>query len=400
MNSIVQETLRKLIVIVNQLIRSLKVQIGLVATRRIMAEANDLIPETRVLAIASHVVYGYVGNKVATFVMQALGCDVSSINTVNYSNHTGYRQIKGTKTTADQISDLYEGLKQSSLVNFDMMLSGYIPSAEAVEAVARIGRELRLQASIKPGSFFWVLDPVLGDNGKLYVPEAETPVYRSILRDCDLVLPNQFELETLTSTTITDTSSLVSAIQLMHTKYRLPHIFVTSTKLSDATDTIAIVGSTARSDMSARVFRIDVPYFPVYFTGTGDMFAALLVARLRQAAVTAKLDGVQGWVSGDEVEAAELPLALAAEKVVASMQAVLKKTDQAYQAEKRAIESEDGRTGQTRDEEDATDAETRRHLKLTKAVELRVVRNVRDLLDPPDVDKFKAKEVYVAATAP
>lgn len=30
----------------------------------------------------------YVGNKMATFVMQSLGCDVSAINTVHYSEHT------------------------------------------------------------------------------------------------------------------------------------------------------------------------------------------------------------------------------------------------------------------------------------------------------------------------
>lgn len=29
----------------------------------------------------------YVGNKMATFVMQSLGCDVSAINTVHYSKH-------------------------------------------------------------------------------------------------------------------------------------------------------------------------------------------------------------------------------------------------------------------------------------------------------------------------
>lgn len=35
------------------------------------------------------------------------------------------------------------------------MLSGYIPSADAVEAVGAIARDLKLKASIKPGSFFW-----------------------------------------------------------------------------------------------------------------------------------------------------------------------------------------------------------------------------------------------------
>lgn len=33
----------------------------------------------------------YVGNKMATFVMQSFGCDVSAINTVHYSKHRSAR---------------------------------------------------------------------------------------------------------------------------------------------------------------------------------------------------------------------------------------------------------------------------------------------------------------------
>lgn len=40
-----------------------------------------------------------------------------------------------------------------------------------------------------------VLDPVMGDQGRLYVSEDVVPVYRNLLRDADLILPNQFEAE-------------------------------------------------------------------------------------------------------------------------------------------------------------------------------------------------------------
>lgn len=70
-------------------------------------------------------------------------------------NHTGYMQFKGTKTSPQEIRDLYDGLKQSSLNDFDMLLTGYIPGAEAVAAVGTIARDLKLRASIRPGSFFW-----------------------------------------------------------------------------------------------------------------------------------------------------------------------------------------------------------------------------------------------------
>ena len=76
-------------------------------------------------------------------------------------NHLGYRQSKGTKTSADQISELYVGLKQSYLTDFDMMLTGYAPNASAVDAVGAIGRDLKLKASTKTGSFFWGTKPTL-----------------------------------------------------------------------------------------------------------------------------------------------------------------------------------------------------------------------------------------------
>ena len=113
----------------------------------------------------------------AVFVMQSLGCEVAALNTVQFSkrqnpefrggqlaigcgsllragNHTGYRQFRGFKTSADQICEIYQGLKQSFLDDFDVMLSGYIPGAEAVEAVGKIAEDLKLRAT-KPGSFFW-----------------------------------------------------------------------------------------------------------------------------------------------------------------------------------------------------------------------------------------------------
>ncbi len=70
-------------------------------------------------------------------------------------NHTAYKQFTGRKVSADEIQELYQGLKKSNLNQFDMMLSGYIASKDAVEAVGAIGRDLKLKATIKPGSFFW-----------------------------------------------------------------------------------------------------------------------------------------------------------------------------------------------------------------------------------------------------
>lgn len=35
----------------------------------------------------------------------------------------------------------------------------------------------------------------MGDQGRLYVNEDVVPAYKNLLRDADLILPNQFEAE-------------------------------------------------------------------------------------------------------------------------------------------------------------------------------------------------------------
>jgi pyridoxine kinase len=44
-------------------------------------------------------------------------------------------------------------------------------------------------------AIFAVLDPVMGDQGRIYVNENVVPAYKEILRGADLILPNQFEAE-------------------------------------------------------------------------------------------------------------------------------------------------------------------------------------------------------------
>ncbi|KAL1311568.1 hypothetical protein AAFC00_001686 [Neodothiora populina] len=355
----------------------------------------------------------------ATFAMQALGCEVTAINTVQFSNHTAYKQVKGRKTPAEEVTELYEGLKQSHLDDFDVMLSGYCPSAAVVQEVGKIARESRFKATTKPGSFFWVLDPVMGDNGKIYVNEDVVPAYKALLKDADLILPNQFEAELLSEVKITDYASLATAIETLHRKYRVPHVLITSVTLPPTTTStpqnqsrasspfvnsanalqsgkLSIVGSTATSDLKPRLFRLTVPALPVFFSGTGDMFAALMVARLRESCQAADLLTTNHWQSPDDVEATELPLAKAAEKVLASMHAVLVKTMNARSEELKRLDDEAKHELNVGiGEEAGQDKSLQRHLRLTKAAEVRVVRNWRDLVEPQDLNDFRAQVVAV-----
>ncbi|KAL9093850.1 MAG: hypothetical protein Q9165_003773 [Trypethelium subeluteriae] len=336
----------------------------------------------------------------ATFVMQSLGCEVSAINTVNFSNHTAYKQFKGRKTPAEEITELYKGLKQSRLNDFDVMLSGYISTAEAVEAVGKIGRDLKFEAGTKPGSFFWVLDPVMGDNGRLYVGGDVVPAYKNVINQADMILPNQYEAELLSGIKITDVPSIVEAVTVLHKTYFIPHVIITSLRLDSETgkvtsesQTLTVVGSTARKDQTPRLFKITIPALPLFFSGTGDMFAALLIPRFRAAITSASLTQTQRWQSPDSVPPTSLPLTHAATLVLASMQAVLRKTLEAHDVEVAELEKREAQRKEPGDEEEAARMAKDRELARTKAAEVRVVRNVGDLREPGEVEKFQAEEL-------
>ncbi|KAH8675800.1 Ribokinase-like protein [Xylariales sp. PMI_506] len=360
------------------------------------------VPETSVLAIASHVVSGHVGNKIAVFVLQSMGCDVAALNTVQFTNHTGYRQWKGSRVSAQEIADLWEGLKQSYLDRFDMMLSGYVPGAAAVVEVGKMAKELREKAKSKPGSFFWVLDPVMGDNDKLYVAEDVVPAYRDLVNYADLILPNQFEAEgsadhepkrLLSEVKITDEASLRRAIEVLHTRYNIPHIVITSVSLPlsqpqsiSSARTMSVVGSTRTSTGQPRFFKIHFPVFDGYFSGTGDMFAALMVIRMREAVHNVSVSGENGdtdlqqvpsWISPDDVDALDLPLARAAEKVLASMHELLIRTCESLEAE---MQHETAALDREALPEDARAKKL--HLIRSRAAELKLVRNLGCLRYP------------------
>ncbi len=61
------------------------------------------------LSIQSHVAYGHVGNAAAVFPLQRIGVEVWPINTVQFSNHTGYGAWTGEVFGAAHIRDVVTG---------------------------------------------------------------------------------------------------------------------------------------------------------------------------------------------------------------------------------------------------------------------------------------------------
>ncbi|XP_070517716.1 pyridoxal kinase isoform X2 [Cardiocondyla obscurior] len=222
----------------------------------------------RILSIQSHVVSGYVGNKSATFPLQLLGFEVDVINSVQLSNHTGYKVFKGQVLNDKDLEDLVDGLTQNGLDNYTHLLTGYIGSASFLKRVALVITALKA----KNPNLIYVCDPVMGDNGKLYVPEALKDIYKNeIVPLADVITPNQFELELLTDEKVTNMSELQKSIKKLH-QNGPKTVAISSTEFSN---TLITVVSTIKDNT---LLKISIPKIPATFTGSGDLFAALFLA--------------------------------------------------------------------------------------------------------------------------
>ncbi|KAL1737634.1 Ribokinase-like protein, partial [Schizophyllum fasciatum] len=78
----------------------------------------------RVLSIQSHVAFGYVGGKAAVFPLQCLGYDVDVVNTVNFSNHSGYGRFGGTRASASDLRSIFDTMENNELLAQDRLLTG------------------------------------------------------------------------------------------------------------------------------------------------------------------------------------------------------------------------------------------------------------------------------------
>lgn len=193
----------------------------------------------RVLSLQSHVVHGYVGNKSATFPLQLLGFDVDAVNTVQFSNHSGYPAVRGERLQGEHLEQLIEGLAANGLLGgYTHVLTGYIGSGSFVRILAALVRRLR---AVRPG-LVYVCDPVLGDHDQAYVPAEVVELMRTELVPlADVLTPNQFELETLTGRKVASDADALAAIDALHAQSAAACVLLTSTDYDR--ERLSVIGS-------------------------------------------------------------------------------------------------------------------------------------------------------------
>ncbi|ROR83471.1 Pyridoxal kinase [Plantibacter flavus] len=226
----------------------------------------------KILSIQSAVAYGHVGNSAAVFPLQRIGVEVIPVNTVNFSNHTGYGAWRGPLISPEQVGEVITGVEErGAFPQIDVVLSGYQGGVGIgdviVDAVQRV-------KAANPDALY-ACDPVMGNakSGCFVAPEIPDLLRDRVVPNADIITPNQFELGFLTGTEPASLESTLASVELARAMGPSV-VLVTSVERPDRdpeTIEMLVVDDAGR-------WIIQTPLLPFKANGSGDVTAALFAA--------------------------------------------------------------------------------------------------------------------------
>lgn len=221
----------------------------------------------RVLAINDISCVGRCSLTATLPIVSACGVECNVLPTAILSTHTGGFEGYTFRDLTDDIPDILKHWKSLGL-KFDYICSGYLGSIEQIEMVIRIKREF-----LKEGGKF-IVDPVMGDSGKLYAgfTDAFVEEMRLLCKEADYILPNVTEACYLTGLPypLTSANAMVALQKLQELCPRPIITGITDTNMISVYFSLCNghVGSFAHKNVEG------------FFCGAGDVFASAFVGCL------------------------------------------------------------------------------------------------------------------------
>jgi len=76
---------------------------------------------------------------------------VDFINSVQFSNHTGYGVFRGQVLQEGDLNELFLGLEANDLVNYTHVLTGYVGSDSFLRKISQVVRQVKEKC---PGTIY------------------------------------------------------------------------------------------------------------------------------------------------------------------------------------------------------------------------------------------------------
>lgn len=218
---------------------------------------------------------GRVSLTVVIPILSSMGFQVCPLPTAVLSNHTQYPHFTFLDLT-DEMPRIISEWKRLKL-QFDAFYTGYLGSSRQIQIVSDFIDDFRQKESLV------VVDPVLGDNGKLYTNFSETMVreMQRLITKADVITPNLTELFYLLDKPYKDANTDGELkTYLRHLSDKGPQIvIITSVPVLNDSHRTSVY---AYNRQGNRYWKITCPYLPAHYPGTGDTFTSVITGALMQ----------------------------------------------------------------------------------------------------------------------
>lgn len=211
------------------------------------------------------------------FPLQRMGFDVIAVNTVQFSNHTGYAAWKGDIFSKEHIENILTGLEEhGALKDISAVLTGYLGDAGLGALVLDTVTEIKKDNK----TLRYICDPVMGDVGRgVFVKDDLPPFFKSLaVPAADIITPNQFELSLLTGRDITSLESVTAACEMLHENG--PDIILVTSLITEETKEDEIQMLVSEKGAGYDIVTTPKIHLDPAPNGSGDLTAALFAGHL------------------------------------------------------------------------------------------------------------------------
>lgn len=233
-------------------------------------------PIQRVAAIHDLSGFGRVSLSVVIPILSTMGIQVCPLPTAVLSTHTGGFKNYQFIDLTDYMEGYIAHWKEIG-IDFDCIYSGFLGSVNQIKIVTNFIADFAEKDTLV------VIDPVLGDSGKLYPSMNQVMVekMRQFISKADLITPNYTEaLLLLDEPYIKKVDDNLIKSYLMRLVKMGPKIVVITSVPANNNKNITNVIAFNRDD--GRIWKVQCHYIPAYFPGTGDVFTSVVVGSLLQ----------------------------------------------------------------------------------------------------------------------
>lgn len=218
---------------------------------------------------------GRVSLTVVIPILSSMGFQVCPLPTAVLSNHTQYPNFTFLDLTDEMPRIIAEWRRLN--FRFDAIYTGYLGSSRQIQIVADFIDDFRQEESLV------VVDPVLGDNGRLYTNFDETMVQemQQLITKADVITPNLTELFYLLDEPYKEENTdeeLKDNLRRLSDKGPEIVIITSVPVLNDRHRTSVY----AYNRQGGRYWKITCPYLPAHYPGTGDTFTSVVTGALLQ----------------------------------------------------------------------------------------------------------------------